>query len=90
MSMDERFDPAVRSVLGAMGRARVPTTAPELVEILARSQHPDASALRRDPIRLKTILDQLVENGLAATSDDGYALTHLGRMRVEQAKKEKD
>jgi hypothetical protein len=88
--MDERFDPGVRTVLDAMGSMSGPATPAQLLELLAEGEGSEAGALARDPDRLMTILDQLVENGLAQRSPSGYRLTHLGRLRVERGDERDD
>lgn len=88
--MDERFDPAVRSILKAIGHSRGSTASAELVGTLVLRGEPGAAALTRDPDRLKTILDQLVDDGLALKSASGYELTDLGRARVDQLPDDED
>lgn len=82
--MEERFDPAVRSVLDSMRRVGRAATAGELVDDLERSGDPSAQALRHDGSRMQEIVDQLVQNGLAGSTAGRYTLTPLGRLRAEQ------
>ncbi|TMK34799.1 MAG: hypothetical protein E6G58_10805 [Actinobacteria bacterium] len=92
--MEPKFDPAVVEVLEAFGR-RLAAGSPDAVpadEILAR-----LPALEQDRSRSRVILKQLVSEGLleertpaAETTAGTYALTRLGRARIEQRRRPDD
>ena len=90
--MEPKFDPAVIEVLEAFGRRLASADAVPADEVLA-----GLPALEEDRPRARVILKQLVSEGLleerspaGETNTGTYALTRLGRARIEQRKHAED